>query len=83
VYIFIGILHLHCEKVIHRDLALRNLLLDETWRVRVCDFGMARFVDHPEARGQTQTSMGPIAVNFLHFFFSFSFFVHSNNYCWC
>jgi len=31
-----GIQHLHTERVIHRDLAIRNLLLDEQFRVKVC-----------------------------------------------
>jgi serine/threonine protein kinase len=33
---------MHEQKFIHRDLKLANVLLDEDWRPRVCDFGRAR-----------------------------------------
>jgi hypothetical protein len=37
-----GILHLHKQHVIHRDISARNLLVDATGSVRVSDFGFAR-----------------------------------------
>lgn len=39
-----GLYHLHLEMVVHRDIAARNLLLDNGTpaRVKVCDFGLAR-----------------------------------------
>eukprot|EP01087_Luapelamoeba_hula_P018988 TRINITY_DN6220_c0_g1_i1.p1 TRINITY_DN6220_c0_g1~~TRINITY_DN6220_c0_g1_i1.p1 ORF type:complete len:1407 (-),score=218.11 TRINITY_DN6220_c0_g1_i1:15-4235(-) len=37
-----GILHLHYEHVIHRDIAARNLLIDENYSVAVADFGLSR-----------------------------------------
>lgn len=37
-----GILHLHCEHVIHRDVASRNCLVDANYRVVVTDFGLSR-----------------------------------------
>jgi serine/threonine protein kinase len=37
-----GIMHLHKENVIHRDIAARNFLLDEQRNVYVTDFGLAR-----------------------------------------
>jgi len=40
-----GMAYLHgCNPpLIHRDLKPHNLLVDETWRVKVCDFGLSRF----------------------------------------
>jgi len=57
-----GILHLHTEGVIHRDLAIRNLLLDDQYRVKVCDFGMARIKNREDEFGQTKSNVGPIKV---------------------
>jgi serine/threonine protein kinase len=40
-----GMAYLHnCNPpLIHRDLKPHNLLVDEMWRVKVCDFGLSRF----------------------------------------
>jgi len=57
-----GILHLHSEGVVHRDIATRNLLLTEDWRVCVCDFGMSRFTQN-KSYGKTQSFVGPIKVS--------------------
>lgn len=53
-----GILHLHKESVIHRDIAARNFLLDEQRNVFVTDFGLARF--KVAAYQHTMSSMGPV-----------------------
>jgi len=55
-----GILHLHSEGVIHRDIAARNLLVDENLRVRVADFGFARIKDFNRSKGYTSQHIGPI-----------------------
>ncbi|KAL6074487.1 LISK family protein kinase [Balamuthia mandrillaris] len=34
--------YLHSRSVIHRDLKSKNLLVDDNWKVKVCDFGFAR-----------------------------------------
>eukprot|EP01083_Nonionella_stella_P069392 184999_1 len=38
----LGVLHLHQQNVIHRDLSARNLLVDANWIVVVSDLGMSR-----------------------------------------
>mmetsp|Transcript_30449 Transcript_30449/g.42014 ORF Transcript_30449/g.42014 Transcript_30449/m.42014 type:complete len:350 (+) Transcript_30449:139-1188(+) len=49
-----GMLFLHSRGYIHRDLKSHNLLVDENWRIKVCDFGFARCVD----RGEVMTVCG-------------------------
>eukprot|EP01090_Pellita_catalonica_P021565 TRINITY_DN8107_c0_g1_i2.p1 TRINITY_DN8107_c0_g1~~TRINITY_DN8107_c0_g1_i2.p1 ORF type:complete len:616 (+),score=81.93 TRINITY_DN8107_c0_g1_i2:135-1982(+) len=41
-----GVVHLHKENCIHRDLALRNILVDENWNVKITDFGLSRIKTH-------------------------------------
>ncbi|PRP82193.1 hypothetical protein PROFUN_10402 [Planoprotostelium fungivorum] len=56
-----GMLHLHKENIIHRDLAVRNILLTETMIPKVSDFGLSRTANaDPESASQTQTTVGPI-----------------------
>jgi serine/threonine protein kinase len=31
--------------LIHRDLKGKNLLVDKAWNVKVCDFGLSRFIE--------------------------------------
>jgi serine/threonine protein kinase len=40
-----GVEYLHRQKVQHRDLACRNLLVDKSGTVKVGDFGLARATD--------------------------------------
>jgi len=56
-----GVGHLHMEGVIHRDLASRNLLLDDQMRVKVADFGFARIKKNQwESKVMTKTEVGPV-----------------------
>ncbi|KAJ7061168.1 kinase-like domain-containing protein, partial [Mycena amicta] len=44
-----GLRYLHCEKrLVHRDIKLENVLVDEAGVCRIADFGMARSVDGDE-----------------------------------
>ena len=36
--------YLHEKRVIHRDIATRNFLVDKNMKVLICDFGMSRTV---------------------------------------
>eukprot|EP01087_Luapelamoeba_hula_P003159 TRINITY_DN1296_c2_g1_i1.p1 TRINITY_DN1296_c2_g1~~TRINITY_DN1296_c2_g1_i1.p1 ORF type:complete len:955 (-),score=151.91 TRINITY_DN1296_c2_g1_i1:65-2929(-) len=55
-----GILHLHREKIIHRDIATRNVLVFENLNVCIADFGLARILESENAVQKTQTNMGPV-----------------------
>jgi len=47
-----GILHCHARRLIHRDVAARNFLVDSHRRVTVCDFGMSRTLDSNAESGK-------------------------------
>jgi hypothetical protein len=59
-----GVMHLHANKIVHRDIAARNVLLagKKDLVAKVSDFGMARDVEGVEsgAEQQTKASIGPI-----------------------
>jgi hypothetical protein len=57
-----GVLHLHEESVVHRDIAARNVLLDELFRARVSDFGMSRVKESEDrdAPEHTASVVGPL-----------------------
>lgn len=44
----LGVNWLHCStpQIIHRDLKPANLLVDSTWTVKVCDFGLSSVKEH-------------------------------------
>ena len=49
-----GMTYLHSKGIIHRDLKSLNLLCDDTWTTKICDFGIARSV--PRSRKMTVAS---------------------------
>lgn len=42
-----GIEHCHRNRILHRDLKPQNLLIDSSGRLKVADFGLARFFQYP------------------------------------
>ena len=46
--IVIGLLSIHGKNVLHRDIKLDNILLDENFRPKICDFGVSRFMINEE-----------------------------------
>lgn len=37
--------YVHSKKIIHRDLKMRNILIDSNKHVKICDFGIAKAID--------------------------------------
>ncbi|PRP75753.1 putative LRR receptor-like serine/threonine-protein kinase [Planoprotostelium fungivorum] len=56
--IALGMLHLHLEKIVHRDLAVRNILLSKHLEPKVSDFGMSR--SEVKDSNQTASTIGPL-----------------------
>lgn len=51
-----GILYLHeeCETtIIHCDIKPQNILMDEQWRAKISDFGIAKLLNHEQTRTYT------------------------------
>ena len=55
-----GLAHLHLYKIIHRDLAVRNVLLRPSLEAVLSDFGLSRKTD--ESEGKTRNNVGPLKV---------------------
>ena len=39
-----GLAHCHCRSVLHRDIKLDNILLDQEGEIKLCDFGVSRII---------------------------------------
>ncbi|KAK1832323.1 kinase-like domain-containing protein [Podospora conica] len=48
-----GLSHLHSHYILHRDLKTSNLLLSNRGRLKIADFGMARYVPSPPPQNLT------------------------------
>lgn len=44
-----GLAHCHCRSVLHRDIKLDNILLDEEGEIKICDFGVSRVVTNSQS----------------------------------
>jgi len=57
-----GMLHLHKEGIVHRDLACRNVLLGSGFQVKISDFGLSRVSDTGDTKksNQTKSDTGPL-----------------------
>jgi tRNA A-37 threonylcarbamoyl transferase component Bud32 len=53
-----GVEHLHRHNVVHRDLAVRNLLLTFENDIKVADFGLSRHTE--KDAGHTKSDVGPL-----------------------
>jgi len=48
-----GLEYLHNHKVIHRDLKLGNLFLNEDMQIKIGDFGLATKLEYPSEKRKT------------------------------
>ncbi|PWZ00190.1 Pkinase-domain-containing protein, partial [Testicularia cyperi] len=53
IQILAGTQHMHQNSIIHRDLKLGNVFLDEKMHVKIGDFGLAALLKYPEERKKT------------------------------
>lgn len=47
-HILCGLKYIHSCAVLHRDLKPGNILLDDNYQIKICDFGLARSVSKPD-----------------------------------
>ena len=55
----VGLAYLHAENVVHRDVASRNYLVGDPFRIYISDFGMSRLLLRTEVQS-TQSDLGPV-----------------------
>jgi mitogen-activated protein kinase kinase kinase 9 len=55
-----GMLHLQEEKIVHKDLAARNVLLGRHYNAKVADFGMSRTLGAGNTEHHSVTEIGPL-----------------------
>jgi len=56
-----GLAHLHARRILHRDLALRNLLFGDAYCIKVTDFGISRRVRSSSASSSSAAAAAAAA----------------------
>lgn len=44
IQVVYGVSHCHCRSVLHRDIKLDNILLNDDGEVKLCDFGVSKIM---------------------------------------
>lgn len=76
----INTLHLWKPQVVHRDLKTLNLLLDVNNKVKVCDFGLSRFISSQHDQGTLIKMRGTLAYVAPEIYFGKAFTTKSDVY---
>uniref|UniRef100_A0A1I7UXK7 Tyrosine-protein kinase n=1 Tax=Caenorhabditis tropicalis TaxID=1561998 RepID=A0A1I7UXK7_9PELO len=63
-----GVEYIHSQKIIHRDLAVRNILLAEDKTPKVCDFGLSKLTDRYEMKEHCKIPVRYLAPETLELF---------------
>ena len=71
-----GLMFLHNRDVIHRDIAARNVFVDEALRGRIGDLGLARQLNENKVYKAVVDRPRPVAVSYLCLLFILSVQVH-------
>lgn len=62
-------LYLHSQSIMHRDLTLSNLLLDNNGKIKIADFGLATQLRRPDDRHMTMCGT-PNYIRYLNDYLS-------------
>jgi len=54
--------YLHSKKVLHCDLKSPNVLVDPSWNVKLCDFGLSRIRDKLSKKNKKKKKQGKIGT---------------------
>ena len=48
--VMLGLGYIHSRMIIHKDIKLENILLDNHGAVKICDFGISELMEHEKAK---------------------------------